>query len=115
METIDPIPTQTKANAREVGVAPIWSRMLGTRDSEEAMTRPLPMNITATASGEPGNEDFSVCFAIRIFCLRLWQIFCYSIGGDRTSPKLIRKFRHSHCERCRGDAVDERYSETTGW
>jgi hypothetical protein len=66
METIDPIPTQTSANAREVGVAPIWSRISGILESEEPITRPFPMNITATASGDPCNRNLSVHLDIPI-------------------------------------------------
>ena len=80
METIDPIPTQTSANAREVGVAPTWSRISGILESEEPITRPFPMNITATASGDPSDRDLSVHFDIRISSLSLSQ---------RSSPRAI--------------------------
>src|SRR6476659_7290144 len=66
METIEPIPTQTSANAREVGVAPTWSRISGILESEEPITRPFPMNITATASGDPYDRNLSVHLDIQV-------------------------------------------------
>jgi hypothetical protein len=69
METIDPIPMQTSANASEVGVAPTWSRISGILESEEPITRPFPMNMVATANGDPCNRDLSVHSDIRIFLL----------------------------------------------
>ena len=93
IETIEPIPTQTSAKANEVGVAPTWSRIPGILESEEAITKPLPINITATASGDPGGEALSVRFDIRIFCLSLFQkLSCSSIDRSGTSPGLIIKF-----------------------
>ena len=92
IETIEPIPTQTSAKANEVGVAPTWSRIPGILESEEAITKPLPINITATASGDPRGEALSV-FDMRIFCLSLCQkLSCSSIDRSGTSPGWIIKF-----------------------
>ena len=66
---IDPIPTQTSANASCVGVAPTWSRIPGIRENDDAITKPLPKNITATANGEPIGDAIPVSFGTDMISL----------------------------------------------